>query len=157
MAGMSITDERDAVIDFTQAYLPPTPSLYVALAGSDPDLENGVIAAQVNTIQAGHIAESGATLVEFATPDETIAAIRAGEADAVFADSDYLRPIVEQSGGELEVVGEPVAIGGGIGIGLRESDTDLKAALDGAIDSMKADGSLNPMIKKWFGEEMPTW
>ena len=157
MAGMSITDERDEVIDFTQAYLLPTPSIYVALAGSDPDLETGVIAAQVNTIQAGHVAESGATLVEFATPDETIAAVRSGEADAVFADSDYLYPIVEQSGGELEIVGEPVSIGGGIGIGLRESDTDLKAALDGAIESMKQDGTLNPMIKKWFGEEMPTW
>jgi polar amino acid transport system substrate-binding protein len=157
MAGMSITDERDQVIDFTQAYLPPTPSIYVALAGSEPDLEGGVIAAQVNTIQAGHVAESGATLVEFATPDETIAAVRNGEADAVLADSDYLRPIVEQSNGELEVVGEPVPIGGGIGVGLRESDPDLKSALDAAIVSMKEDGTLNTMITKWFGEEMPTW
>ena len=86
MAGMSITDERDAVIDFTQAYFPPTASAYMALAGADPDLEGGVIAAQVNTIQAAHVAESGATLVEFATPDETIAAVRNGEAGAVFAD-----------------------------------------------------------------------
>jgi polar amino acid transport system substrate-binding protein len=30
IAGMSITDERDEVIDFTQAYTPPDPSLYVA-------------------------------------------------------------------------------------------------------------------------------
>jgi polar amino acid transport system substrate-binding protein len=157
MAGMSITDERDEVIDFTQAYLPPTPSIYVGLAGSDPDLEGGVIAAQVNTIQAGHVAESGATLVEFASPDETIAAVRSGEADAVLADSDYLRPIVEQSGGELEIVGDPVELGGGIGIGVRESDTELKAALDSAIQAMKEDGTLNPMITKWFGDEMPTW
>ena len=31
MAGMSITDERDEVIDFTQNYIPPAPSAYVAL------------------------------------------------------------------------------------------------------------------------------
>jgi polar amino acid transport system substrate-binding protein len=30
IAGMSITDERDEVIDFTQAYTPPDPSAYVA-------------------------------------------------------------------------------------------------------------------------------
>lgn len=157
MAGMSITEERDEVIDFTQAYLPPTPSAYVALAGSEPDLEGGVIAAQVNTIQAGHVAESGATLVEYATPDETIAAVRSGEADAVLADSDYLRPIVEQSGGELEIVGDPVMLGEGIGVGLRESDAELKEKLNAAITAMKEDGTLNPMITKWFGEEMPTW
>ena len=38
----------------------------------------------------GHVAESGATLVEFATPEETIAAVRNGEADAVLADKDFL-------------------------------------------------------------------
>ena len=31
IAGMSITDERDEVIDFTQPYTPPDPSAYVAL------------------------------------------------------------------------------------------------------------------------------
>ncbi|MFN3486794.1 MAG: hypothetical protein ACK44W_15105, partial [Planctomycetota bacterium] len=40
------------------------------------------------------VAESGATLLEFATPDESIAAVRNGEADAVFADKDFLAPIV---------------------------------------------------------------
>ncbi len=157
MAGMSITPERDEVIDFTQAYFPPTASAYMALAGSDPDLESGVIAAQVNTIQAGHVAESGATLVEFATPDETIAAVRNGEADAVFADKDYLAPIVEQSGGQFEFVGEDIALGGGIGMGLRESDADLKLAFDAAITSMKEDGTLNAMLQKWFGDETATW
>ncbi len=157
IAGMSITDERDEVIDFTQAYFPPAASAYMGLAGSDPDLEGGVIAAQVNTIQAGHVAESGATLVEFASPDETIAAVRNGEADAVFADKDYLAPIVEQSGGQFEFVGEDVALGGGIGMGVRESDPELKATFDEAITAMKEDGTLNEMLTKWFGEETPTW
>src|SRR5699024_12190319 len=39
MAGMSITPERDEVIDFTQAYIPVQPSAYMARAGSDPDLD----------------------------------------------------------------------------------------------------------------------
>ena len=63
-------------------------------------------AAQTATIQAGFIAASGATLVEFATPDETIQAVRNGEADAVLADGDYLMPIVGESNGELAVVGQ---------------------------------------------------
>jgi polar amino acid transport system substrate-binding protein len=57
---------------------------------------------------------TSATLVEFPTPDETIAAVRSGEADAVLADSDFLRPIVDESGGELEFIGEPLYIGGAL-------------------------------------------
>ena len=147
IAGMSITAERDEVIDFTAEYYPPSPSLYMALAGGSAD---GVIAAQTNTIQAGYVANEGGDLIEFSTPDETIAAVRSGEADAVLADGDYLTPIVSESGGELAIVGEPVYIGGGVGMGLREDDDDLEAAFNAAIETMKSDGSLNALIIKWF-------
>jgi polar amino acid transport system substrate-binding protein len=156
IAGMSITAERDEVIDFTQDYYPPTASAYVA-ASDDADLNGGVVAAQTSTIQAGFIAESGATLVEFATPEETVAAVRNGEADAVFADRDYLVPLVEAAGGELKFVGPDVPLGGGVGMGLRESDAELRDKFDAAITSMKADGTLNTMLKKWFGEETATY
>ena len=154
MAGMSITDERDEVIDFTQNYIPPAASAYAALSDG-VDLEGGVIAAQVNTIQASYVAESGATLLEFATPDETVAAVRNGEADAVFADKDYLVPIVEEDP-EMSFVGEDVALGGGVGMGLREGDPLLEV-FDPIIGELKADGTLNEMIIKWFGEDAATY
>jgi len=147
IAGMSITDERDQVIDFTQNYTPPDPSAYLAMS-EGVDVTDGVIAAQTGTIQAGYVAESGATLVEFATPEETIAAVRNGEADAVLADKSYLAPIAEEDP-DLMFVGEDVALGGGVGMGVRESDTELRETFDAAIQSMKDDGSLNEMIKKW--------
>ena len=156
IAGMSITPERDEVIDFTQEYIPGSPSSYVALS-DEVDLAGGVITAQTSTIQAGYVAESGATLVEFATADETIAAVRNGEADAVLADKDFLAPIVAESNGELMFVGDDVIIGGGVGMGIRESDEELKAQFNAAIDSMKADGTLNALIKKWFGEDAATF
>ncbi len=152
VAGMSITEERAEVISFTQNYYPPTASAYVG-ASADVDVTIGTVSAQTSTIQAGYVAESGASLLEFATPDETIAAVRNGEADAVFADYDYLAPIVEASGGELMFVGEPVPLGGGIGMGLRQTDTELRDKFDAQITAMKADGSLNTLLVKWFGED----
>jgi polar amino acid transport system substrate-binding protein len=152
IAGMSITDERDEVIDFTQNYTQPDPSGYIALS-MDVDLAGGVIAAQTGTIQASHIASTGATLVEFATPEETVAAVRNGEADAVLADKTYLKPIADEDA-SLMLIEQEELLGGGIGLGLRESDGELKGKLDAAIASMKADGSLNALIAKWeIGKE----
>ncbi|SFC48966.1 transporter substrate-binding domain-containing protein [Tropicimonas isoalkanivorans] len=148
IAGMSITDERDQVIDFTQPYFPPDPSIYVA-ASEDVDLEGGVVAAQTGTIQASHVASTGATLVEFATPDETVAAVRNGEVDAALADKGFLLPIANAES-DLYVVSDDVYLGDGIGVGVRESDAELKEKLDAAITSMKEDGSLNTLIEKWF-------
>lgn len=146
IAGMSITDERDEVIDFTQPYTQPDPSSFVGM--SEIDMSGAVIAAQTGTIQASHIASmDGATLVEFATPEETVAAVKNGEADAVLADKSFLDPIVEAEG-DLNFIGEDVLLGGGIGMGLRESDGELREKFNAAIQSMKDDGSLNALIEK---------
>ena len=154
IAGMSITEEREAIVDFTQPYFPPAESLFMALS-EDFTLEGAVVAAQTNTIQAGYIAASGATLIEFATPDETVAAVRNGEADAVFADGDYLLPIANEDA-DLMIVGEPVQLGGGVGMALREGDA-RREGFDAAITSMKQDGTLNALILQWFGPEAATF
>ncbi len=146
IAGMSITDERDEVIDFSDPYTQPDPSAFLAMG--DVDMSGAVIAAQSGTIQASHIASmDGATLVEFATPEETIAAVKNGEADAVLADKAFLEPIAEAEA-DLSLIGEDVLLGGGIGLGIRESDGDLREKFNAAIQSMKEDGSLNMLIEK---------
>lgn len=152
-AGMSITAERDEVIDFTQGYLPPEPSFYVALAGTDPSvITNGIVAAQTNTIQAGEVAAGSATLVEFASPDETVAAVQNGEADAVLADGSFLQEAIDASNGELVLI-DTVLLGGGLGIGVRETDQELLGKLNAALDTIKADGRLNALITEYFGAE----
>mgnify|MGYP001155024068 CR=1 FL=1 len=146
IAGMSITAEREKVIDFTQNYTPPDPSSYLALS-SDVDLSKAVIAVQATTIQAAFVAQKGWTLVEFATPEETIAAVRNGEADAVLADKSFLDPFVGQNG--LVMLPRMEEIGGGVGMGFRKSDAEMRSKFNAAIQSMKDDGSLNKLIAKW--------
>ncbi|MFN3936739.1 MAG: transporter substrate-binding domain-containing protein [Gemmobacter sp.] len=156
IAGMNATEARAQVISFTQAYKRPDPSAYMALAGTDPSVaETGVIAAQSNTVQSGMVAESGATLIEFPTPDETIAAVRNGTADAVLADKDFLLTYLNDSGGEFVFIGERMPPGQGVSMGIRQSDNDLRETFNAAIQSMKDDGSLNQLLQQWFGEDVP--
>ncbi len=58
----------------------------------DVDVTTGEVAAQTATLHAEHVAASGATLLEFATQDETTAAVRNGEADAAFTHTDFHAP-----------------------------------------------------------------
>lgn len=154
MAGMSITDERKKSVAFSQNYYPPNPSAYAA-PQADVDVTQGIVAAQTSTIQAQYVAESGAELLEFATPDEAVGAVRNGQAEAVFADKDFLAPVVDESNGAMVwVTGkDEIRLGDGIGMALRQSDSALQGKFDAAIESMKKDGSLNELSKKWFGDK----
>jgi polar amino acid transport system substrate-binding protein len=147
IAGMSITAERAELIDFTQPYTPTDPSSYLAL-DVDIDVEGAIVAAQTGTIQASFIADQGWTVVEFATSEETLAAVRNGEADAVLADKSFLVGALEGQS-DLVMLAREEAIGSGFGIGVRKSDTELREALDVALQSMKDDGSLNTLSEKW--------
>ena len=153
IAGMSITDERDEVIDFTQPYLPPSPSVYVALAGAGDEVIDGKVAAQVATVQSGYLSESGATLLEYELAGEVFSAVLSGEADAALVDLEFAHEGMSENGEKLTIVGPEVMLDSGVGVGVREDDSELKDKLDRAIDAMKEDGSLNVLIKKWLGAD----
>ena len=157
LAGMSITAERDEVIDFTRPYLPPTPSVYISLPGSGPEAIEGRVAAQVATIHAEYLAGSGATLIEYELADELVEAVMSGEVDAALLDREFAHDAIAQNDGRLIVVGPEVTLDFGIGVGLRQGDKWLKDQLDEAIDAMKRDGSLNALIRKWFAADAETF
>lgn len=157
MAGMNINDERRQAIAFSIPYTPPPASGYVGLTADAPI--DGVVAAQTGTVQSAHVAQSGADLLEFATFDEAVAAVRNGEAEAALADREFAAPLVASSNGELSwITGQDnLILAEGLGVGMRKSDTELKARFDKAIEDMKADGSLDALITKWLGDKAETF
>lgn len=161
MAGMSITDERLETIDFTQNYFPPDPSKFVALAGTEIDfaaLSGKRVGVQGGTIQASYAEENFAadnTVVTFTTADQAMADLMAGNLDTIIADGAYLEPVVAASGGAIEFIGEDVLIGNGVGAGLRKDDGELKAKLDETLTALKADGTVDTLIAKWFDGHGP--
>ena len=78
------------------------------------------------------------------------------EVDAVLVDHGYGVEKLAQYEGQLAIVGPTVLLDRGLGIGVRKG-SDLKGKLDGALASMKADGTLNAIIRKWIGEDASTF
>lgn len=156
MAGMSITDERKESIDFSSDYFPPDPSKFAANAGREFDfdsLNGSTIGVQGSTIQAAYAEENfGAnnTIKSYGTFDQSVADLVAGNIELLLADGQSLDPIVESTDGQIVYVGPDVVIGGGVAIGLRKDDSELKTKLESALSDAKKDGTVDKLIQEYF-------
>ena len=155
-AGMSITAEREETIDFTEAYYPPTPSVYLARAGEGDAAIDGTLGATANTIYSDYFTEQGTPFASLEGSIDLADALLSGDIDASLVDHGYAVEKLAEYEGRLEVVGPEVVLDRGLGIGVRK-DSDLKGKLDEALAAMKADGSLNTLLVKWVGEDSSTF
>ena len=156
MAGMSVTEERRETIEFSAEYYPPDPSRYAGTPGVQVDwdnMQNLKIGAQAATIHAAYLEANLAannTILQYETPDQSVADLVAGNIDVLLADNSFLAPIVEGSGGAIALVGHEVSIGGGVAMGLRKDDGELIGKLNSALAEMKKDGSVDKLIMEYF-------
>ena len=156
MAGMSITPERDELIDFTEPYYPPSPSVYLALAGAGDQAANGKVGAHIQTIHSDYFDSEGRSYQAFDDPETSLSAVLSGEIDALLVDRGYAVEKLTELEGQLAIVGPEVPLDQGLGMGVREG-SDLREKFNEGISSMKEDGTLNDLLRKWIGENTDTF
>lgn len=156
MAGMSITAERAEKISFSNEYYPVEKSQMASESGKPYDfnkLKGMKIGVQGATVQADWLAKNladGNTIKSFEKPDQSVADLMAGNIDLLLADGSFLEPVVEGSKGKLSIVGPGFDIGGGVAIGLRQADKELAGKFNAAIATLKTNGTVDTLIKKYF-------
>ena len=159
MDDMSITDERKQTISFSDPYFPPDPSRFLVPSTKTYDfkaLKGLKIGAQKATIQANWLdanLKADNTILTYDTQDQELADLNAGNIDLVFIDGSVVDETVAGSNGALKSGGDDVMIGDGVGVGMRKSDTDLIQKFDDALAAMKADGTLDTLIAKFFPDK----
>ncbi|MGQ3296538.1 MAG: transporter substrate-binding domain-containing protein, partial [Shinella sp.] len=78
----------------------------------------------------------------------TVQALQGGDVDLVLTDSVAAKGYVDASNGKLKVVGGPL---GTEDFGfIFPKGSDLVSPVNAAIASLKADGTLDGLNKKWF-------
>ena len=114
------------------------------------------IGIQAATVYAKFVYDNfkDSTVREYKTVDERDSDLKAGRIDASFDDETALGAMMATAGNEDVVLTGP-AIGGSVwgageGLGLRQSDTDLKAKFDTAIKAAIDDGTVKKLSLKWF-------
>lgn len=156
MAGMSITAERSEKILFSDEYYPVNKSKLSAESGKKFDLDNlkGLkIGVQGGTVQADWLEKNlgkDNTIKSFEKPDQSVADLQAGNIDLLLSGDGFMDPIVEASKGALAFYGPGYDIGGGVAIGMRQADKELAGKFNAAIATLKANGTVDALIKKYF-------
>ena len=164
MNSMSMNDERQKVVDFSDKYY-DTPSIIVAGkdSGLTPDaagLAGKILGVQVSTTHQAyaekHFASSAGEIKAYQTQDEANQDLVAGRVDAIQADSTALDSFLASDEGKAccasmgAVENDPTIFGLGVGVALRKGDTELKEAFNKGIAAVRADGTYDTITAKYF-------
>ncbi len=157
--GITITDERDQYVDFSDPYIQSSQVLLVRADESrfveasefsaDPNLLVGTQLGTTNYDVAVDLVGED-RIVAYDQFGTAVQSLINGEVDAVVIDNVAGQGYVGQNADSVKVTGQAVA-GEELGF-IFATDSPLKEAVDGALDEMKSDGKLDELFDKWFSE-----
>jgi polar amino acid transport system substrate-binding protein len=162
-SGVTITEERQKTIDFSEPYLRYGQVVLVrsgesAITGVDDlsDKKVGVQTGTTNDETASGMQKDG-KVGEIRRYENFALAVKAlmnRDIDAVIIDSYAADGFINLSPDQIKKVGEPFT-SEALGVALKKGDAALKAAFDAALTQMKNDGTLEALYRKWFVEREP--
>ncbi|MTI81832.1 MAG: transporter substrate-binding domain-containing protein [Firmicutes bacterium] len=161
ISGMSVTDERKEVINFSKNYVNAGIGMVVSKDNNDikgledlKALDPSEIATQTGSSGKTACDELGLEGVKvYDQYPEAFQDLAIGRVKAVIVDVTTAAHYISKKPDAYKVVGdrlveEPYAIG------IRKDDADLKAAIDNALTEMIKDGTLTSISQKWFGDDV---
>lgn len=172
IASMSVTAERKAKVDFTHKYY-SSPLVLVGKSGSPlkPDvasLKGKKVGVQRGTIMDNYatkfFGKQGVTVTRYAKVEESYADLKSGRLDAVLAEYFEIKLgfLAGDDGKGFAVLGDKIygntpeekaVIGEGIAIAIRKQDKDLTETFNKGIDAIRANGTYDKIVQKYFGNE----
>ncbi|EPX84558.1 amino acid ABC transporter substrate-binding protein, PAAT family [Rubellimicrobium thermophilum DSM 16684] len=162
MTGITIREDRREMVDFSAPYMTSQMLMIVrgdedrftdaASFAANPDLlaaaQPGTTPFYVTVYEILDGDEANPRVVKFETFGAGLEALRTGDVDLVLSDSAAAQAYVAASDGGLKIIGEP--------LGTEEfgfifpKGSDLVEPINAAIESMRADGTLDALNQRWF-------
>ena len=156
MAGVTVTDERQKVMDFSDTYAEGIQSIIVPedsdIASAD-DLTGKAIGTQRGTTGYIYCTDDFGEDNVIAYDDglTAVQALNNGQVDAVVIDNAPAQEFVEANPG-LKILDTAYAQED-YAIGVAKGNTQLLDAINGALEELKADGTLQAIVDKYINAE----
>lgn len=154
MAGMSVTPERQAVVDFTDSYF-DNKLVIIGKKGEIVTLDTlagKTVGVQQATLSADYLAkhQPNATVKPYDKQDNVYLDLTAGRIDYMMSD---IAPVADwlttDAGKNFEIKGEPIDVGDKIAIAVGKGD-ELRAKLNTALATLKTNGKYDELSAKHF-------
>lgn len=156
-SGMTITAERQKLIDFSDPYFDSNQSVAV-LKSSGITTETQLYGKKIG-VQSGttgekwateNLAPHGAKMVPFKDTTGAFNALQAKSVDAVVNDLPVSVEIIKEGPTRGFVIIDSIATGEQYGIGIAKDNPALTTAINGALAKIKASGELQQIYNKWI-------
>jgi polar amino acid transport system substrate-binding protein len=152
--GVTYTDERAKIVDFSMPYVEVNQYLLVRAnetrtveqMKADPAAKIGTQIGTTNEI-AAKAYFTGKTIQAFEDFGAAVLALKAGDIDGVVIDNIAALGFMKENEGAFKLAGQ-IATGEVLAFVFPPKST-LKGAVDAALTAMKADGTLQQLNKKW--------
>ncbi len=156
MAGLTVTDERKEMVNFTSSYATGIQSVIVT-EDSDiktlDDLKGKKIGVQQDT--TGHIYAAGDYGDEMVTPfnkgADAVAALSSGKVDCVIIDNEPAKSFVKANKG-LKILDTDYAVED-YAICIAKENTELLEKVNKALEELIADGTVQKIVDKYISAE----
>ncbi|MFN2362060.1 MAG: transporter substrate-binding domain-containing protein [Marinobacter sp.] len=157
MSSMSITPERAERVLFSDPYY-NTPGGWFGPESFDTDvtdmeaMEGITVGVQRGTTMDTFVTEEMGGVVSikrYTTADDMVLDLEGERLDVVFVDYPVGEQTVLSKDGFKEV-GEPVKLGEGVGVAMRQRDKDLAEEVNAALATLKEDGTYDTIMEKYF-------
>ncbi|WP_446725155.1 glutamine ABC transporter substrate-binding protein GlnH [Mixta calida] len=159
LAGITITDERKKAIDFSDGYYKSGLLVMVKANNNDVkginDLNGKVVAVKSGTGSVDYVKTHIKTkdLRQFPNIDNAYMELGTNRADAVVHDTPNILYFINTAGrGQFKAVGDSLEAQQ-YGIALPKGSDDLREKINGALKTLRDNGTYNAIYKKWFGSE----
>ncbi|WP_330399430.1 basic amino acid ABC transporter substrate-binding protein [Lachnoclostridium edouardi] len=156
-AGMTVTEERKASVDFTNTYAKAS-QMIIVKEGSEiagpADLEGKVIGVQLGTtgdLYCTDLEETGSTIERYNKGFEAVQALLQDKIDAVVIDGEPAKVFVEQSEG-LKIL-EEAFTEEEYAMAVKKGNTELVDNINAALEKLEADGTLDEIVGKYITAE----
>ena len=156
-AGMTVTEERQASVDFTNTYAKAS-QMIIVKEGSEiagpADLEGKVIGVQLGTtgdLYCTDLEETGSTIERYNKGFEAVQALLQDKIDAVVIDGEPAKVFVEQSEG-LKIL-EEAFTEEEYAMAVKKGNTELVDNINAALEKLEADGTLDEIVGKYITAE----
>jgi arginine/ornithine transport system substrate-binding protein len=115
-----------------------------------------VVGVQRGTTMDTYVTENMAgivTIKRYTTADDMVLDLEGRRLDVVFVDYPVGEQTILSKDGFKEV-GEPVKLGEGVGVAMRQRDKDLAEQVNAALKKLKEDGTYDAIMKKYFSYDI---